>query len=268
LKKSFLFSLIFLVFSAPVKAGDIWACKCADAGSVVLTNPQVIQFTLYMQKHHTSVVTYTENSVEEQKKGKCDIFVGEDHPDHQVRFGAYSFDWSTNQLTVFDVDGSPHPAEYNKCLGAKIKVDSSYPGYSSKPLTDCSFVKKSNFKARERAWASAESSKDHWIQVVFDKPVTLNKVRLYWAWDKGIFYQSSKVHISYLDTSGHEVDVQNVQSTNDVIEKGWKTKDSDLQQTQWTFSPVVTKQLTVTQNPGGGNPKRPNLMWISQVWAY
>ena len=54
----------------------------------------------------------------------------------------------------------------------------------------------------------------------------------------------------------------------DVIDKRYKTPDSDLQQTQWTFPAVKTTQLTIRQRADGGNAKRPNRMWINRVWAY
>lgn len=269
MKKVFGLILIFLIWNATAYSGDIWAIHGVDSVTIVKTNPEVIQFMLFMDWKKVPSVSYVENDVTEQKKGKYDIYVGEDHADHQVRFGAYTFDWPTRHLTAMDPDEvESHEAAYNKCCFSKITVDSSYPGYSFKPLIDCSFDKKSNFSAKERAWASAEKNQDHWIQINFDQKVAIQKVRIYWAWDKKKFYPSKNIRIFYRDDSGKDAEIKNYQKTNDVVDKDYKTSDSDLQQTQWLFPSVKTDKLMVKQIAGGGSEQRPNLMWISQVWAY
>lgn len=274
------FLMVSILGTHSAWAGADWAIHGVDAMSIVRTNPEFIEWELFNSEHNSHLALTVENDVSEQKKGKYEIRVRAqktktDENDGDGELGTdqssiYSFDWNTRKLIEASVrlDNYPEEAAYNKCLYAKIKADSSSPGYSVNTLKGCSFDKRSSWDIKERCWASAETNQDHWIQADFDSPVTLQKIRLYWAWYKKEFYQSKEIQIYYRDESGKDVEIKDYQKTNDVIDKECKTPESNLQQTQWTFPAVKTSQLTIKQRAGGGNEKRPNRMWINRVWAY
>jgi hypothetical protein len=197
-------------------------------------------------------------------------------------------DEKTGQLTTEE-------GEYNRLIFADLTVDSSYPGYDPAPLTDCLFFKQTGkglewrqatwdmpdnatkdgiamssdkvlgliltpddkpLPARKLAWASSETNQDHWIKAAFLKPKVLQKVKVYWAMDKGLFYKSRKVHLFYKDETGQEKEI--------IASK----TDSDPGMTTWEFKPVTTTEIILRQESGGGAPNRPNVMWVGQIWAY
>jgi hypothetical protein len=278
MKKILLLSLVTLLVApwGNGKGKDPWDKPIGRAFDVVLSSPEVIQFWSFMAEN-TKGQKYPrphmriENDETDWKKGEFDVYVGMDTGDMTQRHAAYKWDGNKRELTgtIDVVDWEYEPKEFNELLFAKIEVDSSFKGYSSKPITDSNYYKKEIVKAAERAWASAETDQEHWVQATFDKPVTLRKAMLFWAWDKGKYFGSQSIKILYNDASGHETEVKGLKSSNRVTQsKDYLLPGADQCQTQWTFEPAVTDRLIFRQAKGGGSPARPNLMWISQVWAY
>jgi hypothetical protein len=258
-----------LFFQTGVFAGDQRDPREDKAIAVVMSNPQVMDHTTYLIERGGVPTFRIENEKDGWDKGMFDVYSGEDTGDMTHRFGSYTFDWNKRLLTSAPLEGGEDiAAEYNKLLFSKITVDSSYRGYKAAALLDYTQTQK-GAKAREIAWASTETSKDHWIRAAFDKKTTLHKVMLYWAWDKGKFYKSEKIQLSYLGPAGREVLIEKPQETNHVLtDENLKTQDCDLRQTCWTFPAITTTRLTIRQISGGGNIKRSNLMWVHKVWAY
>jgi hypothetical protein len=110
--------------------------------------------------------------------------------------------------------------------------------------------------ARQMAWASAETGKEHWIRAVFPNPQTFQKVKVYWALDKGEFFKATKVRLILKDEAGQEHEMTGPRD------------DSDPGMTSWVFEPQTASELILKQDEGGGFSGRPNLMWVGQLWAY
>ena len=110
--------------------------------------------------------------------------------------------------------------------------------------------------ARQSAWASAETEKEHWIKASFSNPQILQKVKIFWALDKGEIYKSKKVKLNLKNSLGQETEISG------------QRDDSDPGMTIWEFKPVAVSELIIEQAGGDGPPSRPNLMWVGQVWAY
>jgi hypothetical protein len=273
-----LFLFLSLLFSLSWSAEklDPLDALVDHAFDIVLSNPKVIQFWAYVAemnpgKDYPRPHMRIENDKEEWKKGKFEIYVGTNNGDMTFRYAAYSWDETNKKLTgTTDLtEWILRDEEYNRLLLAKVEVDSSYSGYVSKTLTDSVYFKKKNYKAAERAWASDETDKEHWIRASFDHSVNLRKVILFWAWDKEGYRESKNIRIFYRDESGRKVEIKTLAKTRSIAtNKEFDLPDSEKRQTCWTFPPIETSELTILQSPGGGSSARPNLMWISQVWAY
>lgn len=144
----------------------------------------------------------------------------------------------------------------NLALTANVRVDSSFPGYTPNPINDGRGHLWHPDDWAEVAWASAETEEPHWVELDFGKEVSLRKIVIWWAFDKGFYYTSRR----YL-----------IQASDD---RGWQKvaecqRDYDEPFTVHTFGePLQCRRLRILQPANDGNERRPNLMWIAEIEAY
>ncbi|MCS7254541.1 MAG: discoidin domain-containing protein [Armatimonadota bacterium] len=144
----------------------------------------------------------------------------------------------------------------NLALSAKVSVDSSFAGYNPKTINDgCGSLGQPDDWARV-AWASAETEQPHWVQLDFGREVSLRKLIIWWALDRGKFYTSRSYAIqAFVNGEWHDI----IQCKRDYEEPF----------TVHIFEkPLKCNRLRVLQPIGGGNRQRPNLMWVAEVEAY
>ena len=152
---------------------------------------------------------------------------------------------------VFLAQAEPNLAQ---TPGAEITTDSSYSGYTPKPLID-GVADTANVPWDKAAWASAESKGDHWAQIDLPKPATVRTVVIYWAIDVGATWTSRTYSVqAFVDGSWREV--ANV--------TGAAVRDFSVH----NFTPVATSRVRVLQPEGGGPAKRPLIMWLREIEVF
>ncbi|MCA1556248.1 MAG: discoidin domain-containing protein [Acidobacteria bacterium] len=138
---------------------------------------------------------------------------------------------------------------------ATLAVDSSYEGYTLKPLNDGVFdVKRiSGMRYNEGNWASAETHEPHWIELQLQKSTRISAVYIYWGYDRNRFVASRRVELQ-TPTEGNEW------QTISTIEPG-----SDYDRTAFEFAPVTTNRVRIFQPAQQGPRGRPFVMWVREV---
>lgn len=136
--------------------------------------------------------------------------------------------------------------------GAEVKVDSFFPAYDCKAIND-GYRNDENLHWSQIAWASGEFPGPHWIEIRFPEEKRVSKVVIVWALDKGVFYNSQEVTVQYLEGNDW-VDLVKITENDDSVE---------VSETE--FEAVKTIGIRIYQEEGKGNPRRENLMWVSEV---
>jgi hypothetical protein len=135
---------------------------------------------------------------------------------------------------------------------ARIDVDSTYSGYSTRALTDG--VRDTTGVAwNEAAWASEESGGPHWVRITFPEPATVRSLSAYWNVEEGVTYTSRRGTVIGWTESGEKV----------VL--GEFTNQKPVPVTRAEFEPRKLKAIELCQPPRGGSETRPNLMWLSEI---
>jgi serine/threonine protein kinase len=147
------------------------------------------------------------------------------------------------------------PPTLDELSAARILVDSSYEGYTSKPLHDGVIdVKRiSGMRYNEGNWASAETHEPHWIELQLDKPARVAAVYIYWGFDRDHFVASRRVELQTPDEGGQW-------RTISFIEPG-----SNYDRTAFEFAPVETSRVRILQPTQQGPRGRPFVMWVREV---
>ncbi|MDQ1592398.1 MAG: eukaryotic-like serine/threonine-protein kinase [Pyrinomonadaceae bacterium] len=138
---------------------------------------------------------------------------------------------------------------------ARVAVDSSYEGYTARPLNDGVLdVKRiSAMRYNEGNWASAETPQPHWIELGLGAPARVSAVYVYWGFDRGRFVASRRVE---LQTPGEGGEWRTISH----VEPG-----SDYDRTAFEFAPVTTDRLRILQPAQQGTRSRPFVMWVREV---
>lgn len=135
--------------------------------------------------------------------------------------------------------------------GVEISVDSCYQGYNPLPLND-GRIWPSGVHWTERAWASAESGEDHWIELRWPEAMDVSRVIIYWNIENERLHAARQVRIeALLDgvwTTVGEAQPQEGEAAS-IVE----------------LSPIRTTRLRIIQPAGQGPEHRPNLMWVTEV---
>jgi len=77
-------------------------------------------------------------------------------------------------------------------LAATISVDSTFPGYTTGVLSDGKWIEKGKETTQDyghadrlgnggNTWVSADTDVEHWIQLDWPRPVTINEVHIWWS---------------------------------------------------------------------------------------
>lgn len=139
--------------------------------------------------------------------------------------------------------------------GLTVKVDSTYVGYSFKRLND-GYVNPAGWTQddwQKRGWASARSTKEHFIEFAFTQPKTASELIVYWCLDNDSYMSSTAVKVqAFVD--GSWVDLASATE----IERG-------TEKTVLTFTATTATQFRVLQPSLMGPATDKQIMWVSEV---
>ena len=155
--------------------------------------------------------------------------------------------------------GSPGvPAALAEISPAGVAVDSSYDGYSAKPLTDgvVDVRQIAAMRYNDGNWVSAETPLPHWIEFRLREPARVSAVYVYWGFDRNRFMPSRRAELQTPDGNG-----------------GWRTiskvePGADYDRTAFEFAPVTAARLRLLQPEQQGPQNRPFLMWVREVKVF
>ena len=164
------------------------------------------------------------------------------------------------QQPAAQAPATPTPAPMSaltEVRAARVAVDSSYDGYSTRPLTDGeSDVRRIGaMRYNEGNWASDETPVAHWVELTFEKPVHLGAVYVYWGFDRARFMASRRVELQVAE--GEEW------RTVSVMEP-----DKNYDRTAFEFAPVRAARARILQPERQGPPGRPFVMWVREVKVF
>jgi hypothetical protein len=147
------------------------------------------------------------------------------------------------------------PPALAELSAARVAVDSSYDGYTTRPLSDGVLdVKRiAAMRYNEGNWASAETHEAHWIELQLRAPARLSAVYVYWGFDRGRFVASRRVELQTPDERGEW-------RTISTVEPG-----TDYDRTAFEFAPVTTERVRILQPAQQGPRGRPFVMWVREV---
>lgn len=140
--------------------------------------------------------------------------------------------------------------------GTIAATDSNFPEYGPKALNDGYRFEENMFWA-EVAWASAETSQDHWAMFTFDKEKEVKEIKIYWA----------KGDSMYMTPKQLKVQVQVEDMWIDIKEITNLAANTDVSVIKLD-EPVKAKQVRILQPAGEGAEERPDLMWAFEVEMY
>ncbi len=137
--------------------------------------------------------------------------------------------------------------------GTKIKADSAFAGYNPISVID-GFTNDKRLPWQRAAWASLDLFVDHWLEIELPAPKKISKVKIYWAYDNGRYYNSKEVEIQYF--------FQGYWKKLGVI----KTDKDNIPVSVLKLSrPEIGRKIRIYQKKGNGPRIRPNIMWIAEV---
>jgi serine/threonine protein kinase len=141
---------------------------------------------------------------------------------------------------------------------SSVKVDSSYDGYNSAPLTDGETNVQRIARMRYNAgnWASAETPTPHWIELAFDEPQSIAAVYVYWGFDRDRFMPSRLVELQAPDDGGEWRKVSAMEPGNDHDRMAFE------------FAPITTSRVRIFQPAQQGPSNRPFVMWVREVEVF
>jgi len=134
----------------------------------------------------------------------------------------------------------------------RVDVDSTYSGYTTKPLADGVRDTK-GIAWNEAAWASEETGGPHWVRIAFPEPTTIHAMAIYWNIEGGVTYTSRRGTVIGWTESGEKVALGEFTNANPVAV------------TRVEFPPRKLKQIELRQPSRGGSATRPNLLWLSEI---
>jgi hypothetical protein len=173
-----------------------------------------------------------------------------------VKHGALSIAIESDGRTIFQrelaVKFLGDDASLARDSRVRIEVDSTYPGYTTKPLTD-GVRDTTGIAWNEAAWASEETGGPHWVRIVFPEPKEVHALSVYWNIEGGVTYTSK---------SGSVVGIS---ETGESVPLGEFANHQPVPVTQVEFAPRKLKAIELRQPPRGGSVARPNLMWLSEI---
>jgi len=141
----------------------------------------------------------------------------------------------------------------NLAREAQVLVDSCFSQYDPHPLNDGIVYPAPDAHWTDEAWASAETETDHFVELNFAEPKTIQRVVVYWSLDAGIPRTSAEIQVQVREGDG------------------WRTvasakPDAPIAQTTIDLpAPVSSKAIRLFQPKGRGPVGRPHLMWVREI---
>ena len=160
-----------------------------------------------------------------------------------------------DDIVVTASDGVTEVNHAAASRGAKASADSLYSNYSPDALNDGVQAFKGQDFAR-RATATADSAEPHWVAITFPGKRKISKVVVYWNHEGGSTYVARNYEVQ---VKGEEDDWRTVAKGSEAVEDSYSVTKLD---------PVETTAVRLYQPSGGGDAKRPNLMWVGEVEVY
>ncbi|HYY43220.1 MAG TPA: protein kinase, partial [Pyrinomonadaceae bacterium] len=150
---------------------------------------------------------------------------------------------------------TPLPANVLEIKPARVSVDSSYDGYSTKPLTDgIEDVRRiSALRYNAGNWASAETPAPHWIELTLAHPARLTAVYVYWGFDRDHFMPARNIELQAPDEHDNWQTIATL------------TPGDNYDRTAFEFAPRRLARLRLLQPAQQGPPGRPFVMWVREV---
>ncbi len=141
---------------------------------------------------------------------------------------------------------------------SSVFVDSSFDGYTTRPLTDGETdVKRiARLRYNEGNWVSAETGEPHWIELKLKEPTRIAAVYIYWGFDKNRFMPSRRVELQAADDLGEWQPVAAIEP------------DNDHDRMAFDFPPMMVGRVRILQPVRQGPPNRPFVMWVREVKIY
>jgi serine/threonine protein kinase len=143
-------------------------------------------------------------------------------------------------------------------LEAVAKVDSSFDGYSAKPLNDGVTDVRQIGALRYNAgnWVSGERPEAHWVELELKHPARITAVYVYWGFDRGRYMPSRRIELQAPDGQG-----------------GWRTVSTlesgkNIDRAAFDFEPLSVERIRVVQPAQAGPTNRPFVMWLREVQAF
>lgn len=141
--------------------------------------------------------------------------------------------------------GDPHLAS-----GAAVKADSAFASYKAEVVVDNVYPDDGSLNW-DKSWASADSAKDHWLEIDMAKEAKVSSVEIYWDKDKGEFKSSAKYSLEYWDGSKWV--------------KAVEVADGKKQSSTKHDVDFTAKKIRFFSPAGGGSAGRKNISWIAEI---
>jgi hypothetical protein len=151
---------------------------------------------------------------------------------------------------------APAPVAVRKLAG-RVKVDSTFDGYNTRPLSDgvTDVRQLAAMRYNQANWVSSEQPVEHWIEVEFERPARVTSVYVYWGFDRERYMPSRVAELQVADGAG------------------WRTlarlePAGHYDRTAFEFEPATTDRLRILQTPGQGPTNRPFVMWVRELEVF
>ena len=152
----------------------------------------------------------------------------------------------------------PLPADHNPALasnGSKVTTDSLFPGYTNVRLTD-GVLNEKNLSWSKSGWASKDNTpNEHWAVIEFAKPTEINKITIYWCFDKFKYHSAVTYKVQYWNGT----DWTSVKEETAGVQ--------NIRFTEFPFVKVTTSKIRYLQASAGGEVARPKIAWIAEITA-
>lgn len=142
-------------------------------------------------------------------------------------------------------------------VGAPVAVCGTYTGYSTIHINDNIINPRGG---NSTTWASDQSSSvPHWVEMFFDSPMTVSRVRIHWAWNSyNLNWMCSRqYYIQYWDVN-----------TNSYLDAAFVNNSTVDSVTTTDFAAVTTTQIRYYQPANMGPLSYPSILWLTELELY
>src|SRR5690606_26224571 len=133
--------------------------------------------------------------------------------------------------------------------GTVLLPSSAFAGYTIAPVVD-GIEDRSNLHWSKAAWASAEDGETAWLEVQLPQARQGGTIRI--GFDPSHLSQTFFISSPPSDDAAWEIVHTGTDNTNGQL---------NLNRPNQPY-----KAIRIRQEPGGGSPARPDLMWIAQLY--